>query len=236
MEFVSSLRNDEASEMFGEKAKLLVKDYSYRAEHQRSRKRKRHFEEPDNEVVLLPRQKFKTASYFSILDSLMTELVKRKEIYQRLNDKFGFLFKITTLPDAELRKAAFNLQQHFSADVQDTFVEEIVHFSGYMKEIEGPPEKCAPLAALKHLRNAGISETFPNVDIVYRLYLTLPAANSKGERSFSVLKRVKNQLRTTMSQDKLWNLALLIIESDLTRNIDFQGIINDFANMKSRKS
>lgn len=55
VEFVSSLRNDEACEMFEEKAKLLVKDYSYRADHQRSRKRKRNFEEPDNEIVLLPR-------------------------------------------------------------------------------------------------------------------------------------------------------------------------------------
>ncbi|XP_068245391.1 zinc finger MYM-type protein 1-like [Palaemon carinicauda] len=235
VEFVISLRNDEAFEMFEEKAKLLVKDYSYRADHQRSRKRKRNFEEPDNEILLLPRQKCKTATYFVILDSLITELVKRKEIYLNLNDKFGFLFKITTMPDAELREAALKLQQHLSADVQDTFVEEIVHFSGYMNQIKAPPEKCAPSAALKHLRNAGISEAFPNVDIAYRLYLTLPATNCEGERSFSVLKRVKNQLRSTMSQDKLCNLALLTIESDLTRNIDFQSIIDDFANMKSRK-
>ncbi|XP_069941932.1 putative neural-cadherin 2 [Cherax quadricarinatus] len=51
LEYVSSLRNDEAFEMFEEKVKLLVKDYSYRADHQRSRKRKRNFEEPNNEIV-----------------------------------------------------------------------------------------------------------------------------------------------------------------------------------------
>ncbi|XP_068236894.1 52 kDa repressor of the inhibitor of the protein kinase-like [Palaemon carinicauda] len=56
VEFVISLRNDEAFEMSEEKAKLLVKDYSYRADHQRSRKRKRNFEDPDNEILLLPRQ------------------------------------------------------------------------------------------------------------------------------------------------------------------------------------
>ena len=81
-----------------------MKDYSYWTDHQRPRKRKRNFEEPDNEIVLLPRQKFKTATYFFILDSLITELVKRKEIYQNLNDKFGFLFKITTMPDVENRE------------------------------------------------------------------------------------------------------------------------------------
>ena len=98
---------------------------------------------------------------------------------------------MTTMPEAELREAALKSQQHLSADVQDTFVEEIVHFSGYMNQIKAPLEKCAPSAALKHLRNAGISETFPNVDIVYRLYLTLPATNYEGERSFSVLKSEK---------------------------------------------
>ena len=74
-----------------------------------------------------------------------------------------------------------------------------------MKQV--PPETRSPLTAMRHIRNAGISETFPNVDIVYRLYPTLPggplpAANTEGERSFSVLKRVKNQLRPTLCQEK----------------------------------
>ena len=97
------------------------------------------------------------------------------------------------------------------------------------------PERYSPLATLGHIRSAGISETFPNVDIVYRLYLTLPAANTTGERSFSVLKRVKNELRSTLCEDKLCNLSLLCIESDLTKDIDFQDVIDDFAKMKSRK-
>ena len=233
LQFVSSLRNDEAFENFEEKAKLLVKDHSYCADHQRSRKRKQFFEEADTEAELPPRNNFKTATYLSILDSLATELRKRKEVYSKLQEKFGFLFSITTLSDSELREAAMNLQKHFSADLQLTLADEMVQFSAYMKQ--APPENCSPLAALRHLRNAGIVETFPNVDIAYRLYLTLSVANAEGERSFSVLKRVKNQLRSTLSQDKLCNLSLLTIESDLTKEIDFQDIIDDFAKAKSRK-
>ena len=39
-------------------------------------------------------------------------------------------------------------------------------------------------------------KVFPNVHITLRIYLTLPTVTNttKGERSFSVLKRVKNQL------------------------------------------
>ena len=98
-----------------------------------------------------------------------------------------------------------------------TFVEELIQLSGYMKQFL--PERYSPLDTLGHIRSAGIFETFPNVDIVYGLYLTPPAANTTGEQSFSELKRVKNELRSTICEDKLCTLSLLCIESDLTNNI-----------------
>jgi hypothetical protein len=124
------------------------------------------------------------------------------------------------------------LQEHFSPDVEATFAEELLHFVGYIKQFSS--EACSPLASLKHIPSDGISETFPNVDIVLRMYLTLPQANTAGEWSFSVLKRVKNQLRSTVGQDKLCDLSLLTIESDLTKEIDFQDIIANFATTKNK--
>ncbi|GFT32073.1 zinc finger MYM-type protein 1 [Nephila pilipes] len=49
--------------------------------------------------------------------------------------------------------------------------------------------------------------TFPNVEI----FLTIPISNTSGERSFSVLKRVKNYL-SSMGEDKLNSMAILYIE------------------------
>src|SRR5437867_13215948 len=40
-----------------------------------------------------------------------------------------------------------------------------------------------------------------------------PEAEKFNERSFSQLKRIKNPLRTTLTQDKLESLALLCIEA-----------------------
>jgi hypothetical protein len=51
-----------------------------------------------------------------------------------------------------------------------------------------------------------------------QLYLTLPVANTEGECSFSVLKRVKNRLRSNIGQDKVSELSILFIESSITRN------------------
>ena len=59
--------------------------------------------------------------------------------------------------------------------------------------------------------------------------------NCTGERSFSVLKLIKNYLRSTMTQPRLASLALLSIESDMLRSLDHEAIINDFSVKKSRK-
>ena len=59
--------------------------------------------------------------------------------------------------------------------------------------------------------------------------------NCSGERSFSQLKRIKNEPRTTMSQNKLSALSIMCMESDKLRSISFDDIINDFSYEKSRR-
>ena len=76
---------------------------------------------------------------------------------------------------------------------------------------------------------------FPNVYVALRLFLTLPVSNCEGERSFSLLSRIKNELRTKMSQKRLKALSLMAIESDLTNALDFDDIVEDFARNRARK-
>ena len=60
-------------------------------------------------------------------------------------------------------------------------------------------------------------------------------SNASGERSFSVLKRVKNYLRNTMGEERLNNLAILYIEQEILNRIDTAKIIEDFARNKARR-
>ena len=71
--------------------------------------------------------------------------------------------------------------------------------------------------------------------VALRLFLTLPVTNCEGERSFSQLKRVKNELRTTMGQKRLSALSLMAIESELVKQMDYEDLLNDFASRKVRK-
>ena len=52
-----------------------------------------------------------------------------------------------------------------------------------------------------------------SIYIAYRLLLMIPIANCESERSFSVLKRIKDMLITTTGDESLSSLASLNIES-----------------------
>jgi hypothetical protein len=57
----------------------------------------------------------------------------------------------------------------------------------------------------------------------------------KQQRGSSHLKRIKSSLRSTMGQDRLANLTLLNIESEILTDLDFQDIIDSFSTLKARR-
>ena len=66
---------------------------------------------------------------------------------------------------------------------------------------------------------------FPNVEVVLRIYLSMMVSNCSGERTFSKLKRIKNDVRSTMGETRLNFLSIMSIESDILRDLDFSSII-----------
>ena len=74
-----------------------------------------------------------------------------------------------------------------------------------------------------------LKSIYPNIDIVFRLCLSLPVSNCFAGRSFSCLKRILTDFRSTIEQERLEIMAILNIESDLTASINFDDIISDFA-------
>jgi hypothetical protein len=85
------------------------------------------------------------------------------------------------------------------------------------------------------LMDNNLETLFPNTFIAYCIYLSLMISNCSGERSFSVLKRIKNQVGSCMTQTRLNSLTLLSVEHELLQKMDFTESIKDFASQKSRK-
>jgi hypothetical protein len=86
----------------------------------------------------------------------------------------------------------------YPGDLELSFVDEFVQITFLVMT-----EKDQSVVHMSEMLKADgglLQATFPNVGIALRIYLTIPVTNCEGERSFSTLSRVKNHLRTTMTQ------------------------------------
>uniref|UniRef100_A0A8C5PE46 TTF-type domain-containing protein n=1 Tax=Leptobrachium leishanense TaxID=445787 RepID=A0A8C5PE46_9ANUR len=93
----------------------------------------------------------------------------------------------------------------------------------------------AALDVLAFIAEWDVIESLPNLSLSLKLFLTICVSVASCERSFSKLKIIKNHLRSTMGQSRLSDLAMLSVESELARKIDFEEVINNFATLKARK-
>ena len=86
-------------------------------------------------------------------------------------------------------------------------------------------------SSLPFLIDNGMERAFPNLSILYRIYLTIPISSVK---TFSRLKLITSFLRSSMGdQERLSNLALLCIERDI--EIDINKVIARFAKDQNRQ-
>ena len=78
-------------------------------------------------------------------------------------------------------------------------------------------------------------DAFNLVAKVISIALTIPASSSSAERSFSALKRIKTFLRSTMTNERLSNIALLSIHATRTKALNEDKIVDNFANLAKRR-
>jgi len=69
-----------------------------------------------------------------------------------------------------------------------------------------------------------IKHTFPNIETVLQIYLTMPCTDCSSELSFSALKRVKPRLRSCLSQDRLDKLT---VENKITKKLSYDEFSRD---------
>ena len=62
--------------------------------------------------------------------------------------------------------------------------------------------------------------------IAYRILLTILVIVASAERSFSKLKLIKSYLRSTMSQERLSELIILLIEDKMLEELEYTNLIS----------
>lgn len=168
-----------------------------------------------DEVQMTARQAYISNIHYVICDVLISHLSQRKEPYTEIANKFACFMNLKST--SVLHNDSVFLQNCYPSDLGDNFPDELQQFQ------------------LEKLKKLHLDETFPNVETALRIFFTLPVSNCSGERSFSLLNRIKSPVRSTLLQNKLSSLALLCIEGKITEKLDYNDVIRDFAAMKTRK-
>ena len=176
------------------------------------------------------RESFCIGTYFPIIDLLIAEVRTRKFVYCILQQNFNFLLNLSTWAISDVENAASKSLKVYASDLDSDFYSKVVPFAFHL----GSQTNTAQ-AQLSYLKKNCLIETFPNVAIILCIYLTLPVANTEGERFFSALKRVKNYLRSSLTQNHVCDLCIMANEKSFTKSIGFEDIIDKFAAAKCRK-
>lgn len=221
---------------FEKKSKEKLPDVDYK----KSKCRRRHINDDEDDALenLEPRDKFRIKTFIPVMDALESSLEKRGSVYNDAAKMFSFLTKLEATEE-EIREGVSALCQTYPEDVDVNLEGEVKHFHQYLKHSQtysSVEQDCLTHQDLYMvIFNDRVQSTFPNVEAILRLFLSMMVANCSGERSFSQLKRIKNEFRTIMTQDKLCSLSLMCIESDKLRSLSFDDVISDFALAKARK-
>ncbi|XP_029348622.1 uncharacterized protein LOC100570249 [Acyrthosiphon pisum] len=91
------------------------------------------------------------------------------------------------------------------------------------------------LHLLQMIHDYKLKESYPNIEIAIRIFLSKLITTASCERSFSKLKLIKTYLRSTMAQERLSSMAILSIETEIASKLDYEEVIDKFADTKARK-
>lgn len=216
-------------------AKIICEELEISTER-RVRRRKNMSGENSRDVGLSLEEEVRR-EMFSSMDRII------KEIKERFDQLHGLVRKYSCIIPCNLLNEEFECQINDLIDIDKeqfhierkriqvfmavpTLKEEAKHWKNGEK---------GPLDLLKFIQQYRLENSVPNIVILLRIFLTISISVASCERSFSKLKLIKNYLRSTMSQLRLQNLAILSIEQEITNNINFESIIHDFSSMKARR-
>ena len=98
------------------------------------------------------------------------ELRKRLSAYTAVHRLFGFLTEFESLTPEDLRKHAAHLVEFYPEDLEPSFVDEFVQFTGIL--VADDDKTISHMSELLKTGGGIMLSTFPNVAIALRIYLT----------------------------------------------------------------
>ena len=114
---------------------------------------------------------------------------------------------------------------------RSSFSQELRLWKRHLSTEETKPSKVAE--TLQKMKHDGTEKLFPNVFVILRILLIIPATNATVERANSALRYVKNSNRSSISEPCLNALILMYIHRDI--QLDLERIIDMYASRHPRR-
>ena len=186
-------------------------------------------------ILMDPEQSFKINVLYKTVDTALMQLTERFKDQAMVTSLFSCIYpnNLAKLNPDMLENAAQAIRVKYPNDLTDELDPEMRSFATeFRKEISVTD---TVLEVNNLMLQSRISSSFPEMYKLLILFITLPLTVASAERSFSKLKLIKTYLRSTMSQERLDDLAILSIENKEANKIDKTKLIRDFANIYARR-
>ena len=183
-----------------------------------------------------PEQSFKINVFYKTVDTALMQLTERFKGQAMVTSLFSCLYpnNLAKLSPDMLENAVRIIREKYPNDFfTDELDSEMRSFATeFRKEIAVTK---TVLEVNNLILQSLISSSFPEMYKLLTLFVTLPVTVASAERSFSKLKLIKTYLRSSMSQERLCDLAILSIKNKEAKKIDKTKLIKGLANVNSRR-
>ena len=198
---------------------------------------------PSEQIVVDTKTTLK-ATMFEVIDTLVAELDTRFVNMERLDwvklfqpTNFDIL-KTDSFTVLQLVHELERYKPHLVRD-KESFRNQlhVLYTDADLRAALGDAKD--PASLLRKMHELDLCDALPDISNALKASVTIALTTVTCERNFSVLRRLKTYIRSTMNQDRLKHLMLLNIESGLLKELASyptftDDVIERFAAMKDR--
>ncbi|XP_041856904.1 zinc finger MYM-type protein 1-like [Melanotaenia boesemani] len=177
-------------------------------------------------VVPDSKDTFCVSVYYPVLDNMIEEIGRRFS-NTNCNIMQGVQALNPSSPTFLTEEAVLLLANAYGSNIED-LKHELHQTKRVLDRKKGEKESPTTLMEFTQFLD-------PYQDVFFELFrlckiaVVLPVSSASCERSFSSLRLIKTYLRSTMTEKRLSNLAVLSIESKRTKELDLEKFVKRFA-------